>query len=242
MALVDDAIACTADFTTDFFTAASHGMSDNDRVRIGGTAVPTGVNGDLIYHVVNSTASTFQISLTQGGSAVDFSSNGTSVTFKKWDLATDGNTVVSAANVWFQYLFAFTTTDTTVSNPRVFSSDSFVLRMFYERGGVIAENTVDFIYDTGFINFDKPFADKIFNKINTWHEGEGSFSFVWETEFASGGANVDMDVAPTERRWDSFFEDDAFGRRIAIRVTKSDLLPLVLKEISGIFTPEPNII
>ncbi|MHA1951933.1 MAG: hypothetical protein ACW987_18960, partial [Candidatus Thorarchaeota archaeon] len=86
MALVQDAVSCTADNTTEIFTAALHGMVDNDRVRIGGTAVPTGINGNLIYHVVNSTAGTFQVSLTQGGAVVPFSDNGTAVTFKDWDL------------------------------------------------------------------------------------------------------------------------------------------------------------
>jgi hypothetical protein len=241
-ALVEDATACTADFTTDFFTSASHGLIDTDRIRIGGTAVPTGVNGNIMYYVVNSTASTFQISLTSGGAAVNYSDNGTAVTFKKWVLESDGTTVQSVANVWFQYLFAFTATDTTVSNPRAFSSDAFVFRFFYEKGGVIAENAVEFIYDTGFINFNQPFEDKIYDKINTWHEGEGTFDFTWETEHSTGSMNIDMDVAPTMKRWDSFFQDDAMGRRFRAKVTKNDLLPLVLKEMSGLYVSEPNII
>jgi hypothetical protein len=243
MAGVEDATALTSvDFTTDTFTLVSHGLVDNDRVRIGGTAVPTGINGNLIYHVVGSTGSTFQVSLTQGGGAVDFSDNGTAVTFKKWDLNVDMDPVVSSANVWIQYLLAFTATDTTVTNPRIFSSDLYMLRFFYERGGVIAETSVDFVYDTGFLNFDQPMQDKLYNKINIWHEGSGSYTFNWFTEFSSDSMNVDMDVAPNTMRWDSFFQDTAFGRRLRASITKSDLLPLTVKEISGLYIPEPNII
>jgi hypothetical protein len=54
--------------------------------------------------------------------------------------------------------------------------------------------------------------------------------------------NIDMDVAPTMKRWDSFFQDDAMGRRFRAKVTKNDLLPLVLKEMSGLYVSEPNII
>lgn len=242
MAGVEDATSCTADNSTETFTAGSHGMVDNDRVRIGGTAVPTGINGNLVYHVVNSTAGTFQVSLTQGGAVVDFSDNGTAVTFKQWDLNVDNTVVSSSAGAWLQYLFAFTATDTTVSNPRIFSTDLYLLRIFYERAGTVAEDSVDFVYDTGFINFDRPFEDKIYNKVNIWHEGEGSYTFTWETEFATDNMNVDMDVSPTMKRWDSFFQDNAFGRRFRATISKSDLAPLTVKEISGLYIAEPNII
>jgi hypothetical protein len=245
MSGVTDATSCTADNTTDLFTAALHGLIDTDRVRIGGTAVPAGTNGNLMYYVVSSLASTFAVSLTSGGAAVDFSTDGTAVTFKRWDEQTDGFAIEgtgSVANVWIQYLIAFTTSDTVIDNPKVFSSDSFVLRFFYERGGQVAETNVDFQYETGNMNFDLPFGDKIYDKINTWHEGSGSFTFDWETENASGTLNVDMDVAPTTSRWDSFFQDNAFGRRISIKFSKNDLLPFKLKEIHGIYLVEPNIL
>ena len=87
--------ACAADHTTDTFTAAAHGLSDDDRVAIGGSPVPAGISdwlnlADLagtpdwqFYYVVGATANTFQVSASSGGSAVDFSDNGTDVTFGK---------------------------------------------------------------------------------------------------------------------------------------------------------------
>ena len=135
-----------------------------------------------------------------------------------------------------------TSTDTTVDMPRLFTSDNFLFRFFYERVGQLAEASVDFIYETGFVNFNKPFEDKIFDKINVWHTGTGSYTFSWQTEFASGSMVVDMDVAPTTTRWDSFFQDNAFGRRISAKVQKNDLGDLTLKEMSGMYLPEPVII
>ena len=74
----------------DTFTANNHGFSDNDRVVFIGsqnTAIPTGLNEETYatssglttgnrptssneYYVINSTTNTFQVSLTEGGSAV----------------------------------------------------------------------------------------------------------------------------------------------------------------------------
>lgn len=242
MAGVEGTTLVTALPGSDQFQLASHGLIDDDRVRMSGTSLPTGINGNLVYYVVNSAGSNFQLSLTEGGSVVTFTGTGTDVAFKKWDKATDNANVPSAANVWIQYLMAFTAVDTTITNPRVFSSDSYLLRFFYERGGQIAETAVEFVYDTGFINFDRPFEDKIYNKINVWHEGEGSYVFSWQTEFSTGNMNVDMDVSPTTKRWDSFFQDNAFGRRFRAIITKNDLLPLTVKEMSGMYIAEPNII
>lgn len=62
------------------FTATSHGMSNGDIVCLTGTP-PTGFNacGTTNYWVVNKATSTFQLSLTQGGTGVTSSSTGTSI-------------------------------------------------------------------------------------------------------------------------------------------------------------------
>ena len=78
------AIDCTATNATNLFTDVAHGMSDTDRVMIGGTVVPTGVDANIAYYVITSVADTFQISLTSGGSAVTFSDDGTSVQYYNW--------------------------------------------------------------------------------------------------------------------------------------------------------------
>lgn len=75
----------TFDGSTDFITsedglsvAFNHNLSDGDLiffVEKGG--LPTGLSENTRYYVINSTATTFQVALTPGGSAVDFTGNGT---------------------------------------------------------------------------------------------------------------------------------------------------------------------
>lgn len=77
-----DALACTADSATDFFTDVAHDLVNTERIFIGGDSAPTGVDTDKKYYVVNKTTDTFQISETSGGSVVDFSDNGTNVTWR----------------------------------------------------------------------------------------------------------------------------------------------------------------
>lgn len=69
----------TADSSTDVLTTVDHGLSDGDVVELSnsGGALPSGLAASTKYYVVSSTTNTFQLSLTLGGSAVDFTSNGT---------------------------------------------------------------------------------------------------------------------------------------------------------------------
>lgn len=76
----------TASSTSDNFTTTSHGLVLHDRVMIsvntGGTQ-PGGTSSTTRYYVVNPTANTFQISTSKGGSALDITSNGSSVRFQR---------------------------------------------------------------------------------------------------------------------------------------------------------------
>lgn len=69
----------TADNTTDFLTSAGHGLNNDDIVELtnSGGAVPTGLYLRKNYFVVNKTVNTFQLALTAGGAAINFTSNGT---------------------------------------------------------------------------------------------------------------------------------------------------------------------
>lgn len=76
----------TLDFTTNTFTMAfNHGIVNNDRVFLNVYTVgdvgtlPPELNETTEYFVINSGATTFQLSLTQGGAAVNFSTNGTGI-------------------------------------------------------------------------------------------------------------------------------------------------------------------
>jgi hypothetical protein len=68
----------TANSTTDTLTALAHGLADGDRVRVSSNdALPDGLFAATDYYVLGSTANDFQLALTDGGAAVDFSDDGT---------------------------------------------------------------------------------------------------------------------------------------------------------------------
>lgn len=62
------------------FVVPGHGWSNGTEVRLikkdGDTALPTGVDEATKYFIVNATADSFQLSLTNGGAAVAISSDG----------------------------------------------------------------------------------------------------------------------------------------------------------------------
>lgn len=59
--------------TNDTITSTSHPFSDNDAVYYvsSATNVITGLTDNTVYYVTGSTANTFKVSLTEGGSAID---------------------------------------------------------------------------------------------------------------------------------------------------------------------------
>lgn len=69
----------TAQNAGDVLTSYAHGFVDNDRVyvkRASGSALPTGLSENTLYHVVGATTDTFQLSATQGGAAITLTSDG----------------------------------------------------------------------------------------------------------------------------------------------------------------------
>ncbi len=71
--------SCTAEADDETFTSAAHGLSNGDRVYILATTLPTGLSSAIQYYVVAATTNTFQVSLTSGGGAVTFTTDGTAV-------------------------------------------------------------------------------------------------------------------------------------------------------------------
>lgn len=69
----------TADSGTDTFTRTSHGLTNGTIVCFhnSGGGLPSGIDIVDHYYVINSAANTFQISTVLGGSAYNFTSNGT---------------------------------------------------------------------------------------------------------------------------------------------------------------------
>ena len=73
----------TATFTTDYLTddkltATAHGLRNGDIVQLTTTdTFPGGLAANVLAYVVNKTTNDFELSLTEGGAAVNITSNGT---------------------------------------------------------------------------------------------------------------------------------------------------------------------
>lgn len=87
---------------------ASHGYVNGDRVRFYRLVTATYITEDQFYYVVNSTSSSFQISLEEGGSVITFSTNG-SASLLPYKIATVTITPQSGQNL--------TSVDFTTTHP-----------------------------------------------------------------------------------------------------------------------------
>lgn len=72
----------TALASNDTFTCPGHTLANNDRVILKGTVLPTGVSADTVYYVIGVSGATFQLSTTQGGSAINLTADGAGTVFK----------------------------------------------------------------------------------------------------------------------------------------------------------------
>lgn len=101
----------SAGVTGNLIQSAAHGLSNGMRLALTAVlseALPTGLGATTLYHVVGSTTNTFQVSLTEGGSAVDLTGQGElywqrctpEVFSSAGDLLTDvGNLVLSLVTI-----------------------------------------------------------------------------------------------------------------------------------------------
>lgn len=64
---------------TDIFTKVAHGLSNGWRVQLRSISGGTGLATETTYYVVNKTTDTFQLSLTDGGAAVNFTTDVTTM-------------------------------------------------------------------------------------------------------------------------------------------------------------------
>jgi hypothetical protein len=161
----------------------------------------------------------------------------------------NGSDIATGADIWFQYKIEFTAADTQITNPRVFFANAYVVRYTYEKGDVVAETSVNFVYDIGFREFDSPMQDKFVKKFNTIHQGtDGSFEITWKTlQFGGGNTdentatfNVSLDTFPI--RWESYFQDTAIGREISFTIMKNDLNEFRLSELTGVYSEYPALL
>ncbi|MBX3321192.1 MAG: hypothetical protein KF890_15025, partial [Nitrospira sp.] len=72
-------VTATFDNATEIWTSATHGLVNGDIVQLtnAGGALPSGFAAATVYYVIEATTTTFKLSLTYGGSAVNGTTNGT---------------------------------------------------------------------------------------------------------------------------------------------------------------------
>lgn len=90
-----------ADVTANTVTSPAHGFANDNRIvleQIEGETTPTGLTAGTIYWLVGTATDTFQLSLTQGGAAIDITAKGVGI-FRRVVVTTlgAGNTFQIAA-------------------------------------------------------------------------------------------------------------------------------------------------
>jgi len=67
----------TAVASTEIFTAPGHSFANGDKVVLkAASGLPSGVTADTIYYVISVSGNTFQLSLTNGGAAINITTDG----------------------------------------------------------------------------------------------------------------------------------------------------------------------
>jgi hypothetical protein len=83
---IDTAQSLTPDHPNDLFTCNGHGYANGDIIQIAASVMPTGLTALTDYFVRDSATNTFKVAATLGGAAINFTSNGTTVTSSRFVL------------------------------------------------------------------------------------------------------------------------------------------------------------
>jgi hypothetical protein len=98
-------LSVVAEADDETFTASAHGYQNGVVGQFTAAELPTGITAETDYYIVNRAENTFQVSLTKGGSVVEFSTDGTTVVFNP-NVLTMANCLAVAKPLKFNYLCA----------------------------------------------------------------------------------------------------------------------------------------
>jgi len=242
-AAVTDATACTAEADDEKFTDVGHGLVNTNRVIIGGTTLPTGIERNKMYFVKRIDDDNFYVALTSGGATVTYTTDGTSVTYKKWDgisgnatgLTTpSASAIQSTAADYFQFMVVFTCADTNgVYFPFLFKFGDYAVRFTYYATSTAAEDSISFRYRTGWRNFGDAISDKRYKRITSVHEGDtGSFDILMESDMQDTQTYTfsGIDLTTYKKRWQSLCPANMYGKDLRLEWRKDDLNEFKLKQ------------
>ena len=102
-----DAVAFSADSTTEFLTSNAHGLVDTQQIQVVGSDLPSGLSASTNYFVRDKTTNTFKLAATSGGTAINLADNGSGSTWIYGDFTTptsstwakNSSTITVASNV-----------------------------------------------------------------------------------------------------------------------------------------------
>lgn len=103
----------TGTAATDLLTKASHGLSNGDLVTLAGLTGGAGLLNATPYFVVGVSGNDFQLSHTSGGAAIDFTTNITDVTVKRFVEISGGSPAYARKAVAYAAAAAGVADDTT---------------------------------------------------------------------------------------------------------------------------------
>lgn len=87
------------DTTTDFIRSPAHGLANDQKVRLesfpGSVTFPSEFSANTVYFVVSSATDEFKLSATQGGGAVNYTTQGRALLMRQTDLAVSLNDQVN---------------------------------------------------------------------------------------------------------------------------------------------------
>lgn len=171
---------CTFNNITDVITTAfSHGMSNGDKITfytISGT-LPTGITTGKTYYLRDVTSTTFKISLTLGGVAIDFTTNGTGTNYYRhttgvtpigWIVYTGLELISVAINGWIR-MTGKSSNDVVHANLNILDESGNV--SVYEQGSWIEVSSSlsasSLITSVVEISTNKGFITSVTNESNT---------------------------------------------------------------------------
>ncbi|MGH7338900.1 MAG: phage tail fiber protein, partial [Candidatus Rokuibacteriota bacterium] len=98
----DDVVAVIFnDVTTDFIRSPAHGLVNDQKVRLesfpGSVTFPSEFSANTVYFVVSSAADEFKLSATQGGGAINYTTQGRALLMQQTDLTVAQNDQVNFA-------------------------------------------------------------------------------------------------------------------------------------------------
>ena len=174
---MSDAVAFTADASTEFLTSNAHGLVDTQQIQVVGSDLPSGLSASTNYYVREKTTNTFKLEASVGGGAINLADNGSGSTWIYGDFTTptsstwaiNSSTITVASNVGIRVGQVVTgtgipSTSATGLYPNVLSIDGTSI--------VISDNMVAASVDAGSGGAAVTFANKgVYGTFNTTKDG-----------------------------------------------------------------------